>query len=256
MIHIYQSKRIVWGIIALAFLFLSSCQDTLLLKNVQVAVAEKKESGTIITPTIVPAGGTYTSDQQVTITSDVTGAVIYFTADGTDPTTASSVYSGPIKIAGEGTNVSIKAIASTSVTGKTKVVTAAYTISYPPGYVFTLAGGGSVGGISRGHADGIGCKATFNGPNGIAVDNSGNVYVADTDNNLIRKITPSGVVTTVAGGWPDGISSGSNNGSGTNARFKSPCGVAIDSSGNIFVARHHLTTKATSICAIVVNTRK
>ncbi len=96
----------------------------------------------------------------------------------------------------------------------------------PAGVVTTLAGSGAYG-----SADGTGIAAQFNGPLGVAVDSSGTVYVADTYNNLIRKITPAGVVTTLAGsGAP-----GSTNGTGNAASFNTPYGVAVDSSGTIYV---------------------
>ena len=95
----------------------------------------------------------------------------------------------------------------------------------PGGVVTTLAGGGS------GHANGTGTAASFLNPNGIAVDASGNVYVADTWNNLIRMVTPGGVVTTFSGA---GL--GSANGSSSSATFDYPDGVAVDGSGNVYVA--------------------
>jgi sugar lactone lactonase YvrE len=95
------------------------------------------------------------------------------------------------------------------------------------GVVTTLAGSGS-----SGSADGTGTAASFNWPEGVAVDNSGNVYVADSSNNLIRKITSAGVVTTLAGSG----SSGSADGIGTAASFNRPEGVAVDNSGNVYVA--------------------
>jgi sugar lactone lactonase YvrE len=97
------------------------------------------------------------------------------------------------------------------------------------GSVSTLAG--SAG--SRGDADGTGAAAQFNYPSGVAVDTAGNVYVADTYNNTIRKINPTGVVTTLAGSA--GIS-GANDGTGIYALFNQPSGIAVDSSGNIGVA--------------------
>ncbi len=86
---------------------------------------------------------------------------------------------------------------------------------------------------SSGNADGTGNAARFNKPLGTAVDSAGNVYVADTYNNTIRKVTPAGVVTTLAGlagVW------GSTDGTGSAARFNTPTGVAVDSGGNVFVA--------------------
>ena len=106
----------------------------------------------------------------------------------------------------------------------------------PAGVVTTLAGGGSVGGTASGHDNSTGTTATFNSPIGVAVDALGNVYVADTSNNLIRKITPAGVVTTLAGGGSvEGTAPGHADGTGTSATFNSPRGVAVDALGNIYV---------------------
>jgi sugar lactone lactonase YvrE len=99
----------------------------------------------------------------------------------------------------------------------------------PAGVVTTLAGLAG----SPGSADGTGSAAQFNGPAGVAVDSAGNVYVADTGNSTIRKVTPAGGVTTLAGlaGSP-----GSANGTGSAAQFNGPAGVAVDSAGNVYVA--------------------
>ena len=99
----------------------------------------------------------------------------------------------------------------------------------PDGTVTTLAGGVAM----PGYADGTGSTARFYQPEGVACDASGNVYVADTFNHVIRKITSAGVVTTLAGlhGSP-----GSNDGSGTVASFRYPSGVTCDASGNVYVA--------------------
>ena len=96
------------------------------------------------------------------------------------------------------------------------------------GVVSTLAG------ETAGYADGKGTAASFMNPRGVAVDGSGNVYVADAGNNSIRKITPVGVVTTLAGG-----TAGYADGNGTAARFQWPQGIAVDGSGNIYVADHN-----------------
>ncbi len=94
--------------------------------------------------------------------------------------------------------------------------------------VTTLAGSAGV----TGTANGKGTAARFYSPSGIAVDRLGNLYVADTLNQLIRKINPSGFVTTLAG---SGLR-GSENGNGKEASFNDPTGVAVDPSGNIYVA--------------------
>jgi len=97
----------------------------------------------------------------------------------------------------------------------------------PAGVVTTLAGNGIAG-----FADGTGAAAQFNRPVAVAVDASGNVYVADANNNRIRKISPAGVVITLAG---DGVA-GYREGIGTAAEFNNPSGIAVDASGNVYVA--------------------
>jgi hypothetical protein len=98
----------------------------------------------------------------------------------------------------------------------------------PSGVVTTIAG--SAG--TAGSADGTGAAARFDHPWALATDSADNVYVADTYNHTIRKITPSAVVTTFAG--TAGMS-GSADGTGAAARFQLPRGVAIDSADNVFV---------------------
>jgi sugar lactone lactonase YvrE len=97
------------------------------------------------------------------------------------------------------------------------------------GVVTTLAGLAN----SQGSADGVGSAARFRAPEGVAVDSSGNIYVADTLNFTVRKISPGGVVTTIAG---LAGAFGNTDGAGTAARFSYPSAIAVDSSGNIYVA--------------------
>jgi sugar lactone lactonase YvrE len=97
------------------------------------------------------------------------------------------------------------------------------------GVVTTLAGTAGV----RGSTDGTGAAARFNPPNGVATDGAGNVYVCEWGNNTIRKITPAGVVTTLAG--TAGVA-GSTDGTGAAARFRFPIAVTTDSTGNVYVA--------------------
>jgi DNA-binding beta-propeller fold protein YncE len=102
--------------------------------------------------------------------------------------------------------------------------------------VTTLAGPG-IGGSSAG----AGLASSFNNPVGVAVDYAGNVYVADSGNNvyvadagnnMIRKIDPSGAVSALAGSGQPGAA----NGIGALATFNHPTGVAVDASGNVYVA--------------------
>lgn len=84
---------------------------------------------------------------------------------------------------------------------------------------------------SAGAADGVGESASFNYPSAMVMDADQNIIVADTGNHLIRKVTLTGVVTTIAGSG-----SGFLDGNGTNAKFNTPASVAVDSANNIFVA--------------------
>ncbi|WP_127168333.1 NHL repeat-containing protein [Xanthomonas sp. BRIP62415] len=94
------------------------------------------------------------------------------------------------------------------------------------GSVQTVAGG------QEGFGDGVDAAAEFNTPSGIAFDTAGNLYIADTGNHAIRKRTPQGVVTTLAG---DG-SAGFRDGAAAQARFNGPIGVAVDTQGRVYVA--------------------
>jgi sugar lactone lactonase YvrE len=105
------------------------------------------------------------------------------------------------------------------------------------GVLTTFAGAGTAG-----FSNGSGTAAKFNYPTGLAVDAAGNVYVADLGNQMIRKISPSGLVSTVAG---EPEKAGSNDGIGGAARFHSPMGLAVDNANNLYVADagNHLIRK-------------
>jgi streptogramin lyase len=86
---------------------------------------------------------------------------------------------------------------------------------------------------TAGSADGTGAAASFSTPSGIDVDSAGNLYVTDAGNNTIRKVTPAGVVTTLAG--TAGVT-GNADGTGAAASFAFPFSVAVDSTGILYVA--------------------
>jgi type 1 glutamine amidotransferase/sugar lactone lactonase YvrE len=113
----------------------------------------------------------------------------------------------------------------------------------PNGTVTTFAGLAG----SRGNADGAGSAARFSGPSGIAVDGSGNLFVAD-DTPAIRKITPQGVVTTLAG---KADSPGTNDGIAAVSRFISPRAVAVDRNGNVYVTDNNATIRKITAAGVV-----
>jgi sugar lactone lactonase YvrE len=152
------------------------------------------------------------------ITSE--GVVTTFAGSGSagsaDGTGTNATFNGPLAIGVDSTN---NIYVGDSANNRVRKIT-------PQGVVTTIAGS------SQGFANGTGTNATFEGPDALAIDSSGNIYVGDQYNNLIRKITSAGVVTTIAGTK----TAGSADGVGTNARFSRPVGLAFDSSGNLYVA--------------------
>jgi sugar lactone lactonase YvrE len=156
---------------------------------------------------------------------------------GTDGAAGAALFGSPSGVAVDsGGNLYVSDFGTSSI----RKVTAA-------GVVSTLAGTTGV----AGSVDGTGTAAKFNEPGGIGVDASGNVYVADSANNTIRKITPGGVVTTLAG--TAGVA-GSADGTGSGAKFNQPYGIAIDRSGNVYVGDINNNTIRKVTAAGVVTT--
>lgn len=94
-------------------------------------------------------------------------------------------------------------------------------------YTFTTWAGGP----AQGYADGVGRAALFNEPRDVAIDGSGNLFVADTGNHVIRKVTPDGVVSTFAG-----VTQEAGSEDGNLARFTYPSAITVDRAGNVYVA--------------------
>ena len=97
----------------------------------------------------------------------------------------------------------------------------------------TVAGNVPAGHSLYGGDNGPATSAQLASPLGVAVDSAGNLYIADTDNHRIRKVS-NGVITTVAGNGTAGFSG--DNGPATSAQLNYPAGVAVDSAGNLYIA--------------------
>lgn len=101
----------------------------------------------------------------------------------------------------------------------------------PGGTISTVAGSGASGYSGDG---GPATSATLNFPSGIALDGAGNVYIADTENNVIRKVTAAGTITTLAGTGKAGYSG--DHGQATSAELNAPWGLTLDTAGDLYIA--------------------
>jgi hypothetical protein len=119
------------------------------------------------------------------------------------------------------------------------------------GHVYLAAGTGSPGYSGDG---GPATSAQLNRPSAVAVDRAGNLYISDTFNYRIRKVTPAGIISTIAGNGKQGH--GGDNGPAMEAQLINPYGLAVDSAGNLFVTVGHQVRKIepTGIISTVVGT--
>jgi sugar lactone lactonase YvrE len=177
----------------------------------------------------VPAG-IYSGPQTVTVSDSTPGAAIYVTLDGSAASTAGQGYLGPISITG---GVTVKAIAVAPGYLASQPVTAAYTITSQPAAVIATAAGDGVSGFYGGA--GSPGSAQFGSLTGIAVDRSGNLFLADDGNDVVWEVAAkSGQVSVVAGVGPPGT--GNSNGPSANVPLNAPAGLAVDGSGNLYIA--------------------
>ena len=178
--------------------------------------------------------GTPTNGGTFNFTVKVTDAL---SATATQPLTLTVV--GPPSVTIQPTNNSVTVIVGTNVTFSVSV-TGTGPLSYqwqlngtnlPNGIITTVAGNGTNGYSGDG---GVATNAELNYPFGVAMDTTGNLFIADDGNERIRKVGPNGIITTVAGNGTNGYSG--DGGAATNAKLNYPSGVAVDAIGNLFIA--------------------
>jgi len=258
-------------------------------------------------PAFSVLGGTYASSQTVTLSDTAPGASIYVSVNGETPTTATAPgYSFPIDVAGV---VTLKAIATAPGYLTSTVSSATYTVTSFAPIITTVAGNGTTDfGASGGPAPsaefgllqdvavdkaeniyvsdsynnvvwmisattgvaslfagdgtagytgdgGAATSATLRGPQGIALDSTGNLYIADVDNNVVRKVTAgTGIISTFAGGP---YTYGGNIGDGgpaTSASLAYPTAVAVDGANNLYIADtdHYVIREVSATTGIIM----
>lgn len=199
-----------------------------------ITVAVLPPSTAAAAPQFNISDGNYETPQTVTISDGTPGAAIHYTMDGSTPDTASYVYTGPINVNG---NVTINAIAIAPGYLPSSVTSANYKITASPvARIWTVAGKGTTGWDGGYSGDGgPASSAELSYPSGFAFDSSGNLYIGDSGNARVRKVTAStGIITTVVGKGTGGYSG--DGGLATSAELAGPSGLVFDSAGNLYIA--------------------
>ena len=214
--------------------FISTTSDTTSLETARLNITSQPTSSIIIL-------NSNTARFYVTVSSNTTlnyqwqeatsGSSTFMNISGA---TSFSYTTPPLVVAdyGKKYRVVVTSIEGLTATSDIAMIPLISTIGGTATFGLTEDTDGATGGIT----------SRFNAPSGIAVDSAGNIYVADTDNHRIRKITPSGVTSTIAGSGVTGLYNGDfaedSDGTtgGITSQFKRPMGIAVDSAGNIYVA--------------------
>jgi len=232
--NFYPIKNILLAaLVAMACIY-SSCNKKTEVENV-IPAASTTQIIANVTPTTALSGGAVTN---LGSSFSLTATGVCYSATNQNPTITDTktsdgtnyIFKSPVTGLTPNTTYYMRAyIQNDAGVGYGNVVkfTTSATTADTTVNVTTLAGNGTAG-----LANGTGSAASFNNPQGVAVDAAGNVYVSDSFNHLIRKITPAGVTTTFAGTGTLGFSGGA----AAMAQFYSPQGLAFDGSGNLYVA--------------------
>jgi streptogramin lyase len=182
------------------------------------------------TPVISMPSGTYPGPQKVKISDSTPGAVLYYTIDGAAPTTKSAKYTNPVTISYSSTLVAVAIAPGYSFSAETS---AQYLVrSSPTSYIYTVAGSGVPGYQGDGQ---LATSADLNNPSATVIDKDGNLYIADSNNSVIRKVAAgTGIITTFAGNGHPGYEG--DGGPTSLAELSSPACLAFDNAGNLYIA--------------------
>jgi len=197
------------------------------------AHASARRDGTpqVASPQFSLSPGVYSSAQSVSLTCSTANATIYYQTNGASPGIQSAVYSGTsIPVA---RSLTITAYATAPGYADSQITYGNYYItSVPDRFVYDVAGNNFWGFSGDGS---LATQADLNDPEGLAMDKSGNLYIADAENNVIRKIdATTGNISTVAGTGIGGYSG--DNGQALNAQLWFPYALAFDGAGNLYIA--------------------
>jgi sugar lactone lactonase YvrE len=173
--------------------------------------------------------GSYPNAQSVTIRDTTPGATIYYTTNGSYPSTSSTVYSGAITVT---TSEVIVAMATAPGYTQSALSSEGYFIATSSSsFIYTLAGNDSWGYSGDG---GAATLAQLNSPSGTVMDRAGNLYIVDSGNNVVRKIAAgTGIITTIAGNGIAGHTG--DGGAASGAELWLPESIVIDGSGNLYI---------------------
>jgi RHS repeat-associated protein len=199
---------------------LSSVNYSFIFANGTLTITPATPVITWATPAAVP-NGTYLTSTQLNATANTPGTFVYNPAALTAMTEGNQTLS-----------TTFTPTDTTDYTTATGSVSLMVTLAPATGIITTIAGNNEFGYAGNG---GIATSAALRWPQGVATDSAGNLYIADSSNNVVRKVAAStGIITLYAGTGTMGFSG--DGGAATSAELNGPLGVAVDSQGNLYIA--------------------